>query len=114
MKKCTLLLALAFAGMPITAQQEWWPTTDGDTIEDDDNHASANLGQVKNMVAHAAGHFEAENIAVPVEITALLEMWRDENNLVDNFALVNQGQLKNLGQRIPLMMKTRQRLIWVN
>lgn len=96
MKKRTIWLTLAILSLPLTAQQSWWPTTDQDSTQDDDNYATANLGQLKNMTLHAAEHFEDNNVEIPAEIQNMLEAWLDENNQTNNHLEANLGQLKNI------------------
>ena len=63
------------------ADPEWWSTPEtvgGDVpiqADVESNHfAAGNLGQVKNMVKHAAEHFAVRGIKIPAESQAMLDL----------------------------------------
>jgi len=85
------------------ADPQWWSTPEvigeGVPVElnvEANNFAAGNLGQVKNMVKHAAEHFAAQGIEVPQESLAMLNAWSVSD--ANNFAAVNVGQVKHASE----------------
>jgi len=102
--------------LPATAQQAWWPTSDGSADTDDNNYSVVNIGQLKNMVAHTVLHFRNQGIAVPASVTEMLETWRN-NEEANNHLTANIGQLKHVSKPfwdvlIAQNLKTQSDLPW--
>ncbi|MFM2166274.1 MAG: hypothetical protein RIS79_645, partial [Verrucomicrobiota bacterium] len=68
------------------------------TVDDADDYAVLNQGQLKNFMR---GAIEEMNASLPggagAELNNLLATWRSDTSGADDFAVANQGQLKAMG-----------------
>ena len=80
------------------APPAWWSTRNVLIVDDADDYAVLNQGQLKNFMR---GAIEEMNVSLPggagTELNGLLAAWRANTSGADDFAIANQGQLKAIG-----------------
>lgn len=95
-----LLGVVLFAALTLHlfAPPAWWSTRNVLTVDDADDYAVLNQGQLKNFMR---GAIEEMNASLPggagAELNNLLATWRSDTSSADDFTVANQGQLKVMG-----------------
>lgn len=98
---------LAALTLHLFAPPAWWSTRNVLTVDDADDYAVLNQGQLKNFMR---GAIEEMNAGLPggagTELNGLLATWRADTSGADDFAIANQGQLKAMGGMLRARLAT--------